>query len=171
MIVQTVREPREVLASVASLLATLRGAFSDRVDPHAIGREVLARWSRGAEQAHAARQDPAIGADRFFDVCYADLVCNPVRIIQRIYEYFELEFTATAERRMREYLLRFPRGHRPRHDYRLETFGIRPDEVDARFQPLRAALGRGGAERGRGRVVTVPDLTGRPMVPPVCQSA
>ncbi len=137
MIIQTHREPREVLASVASLLATLRGAFSDRIDPKAIGREVLQRWSRGIEQAEEARRDPAIGGGRFFDVRYEDLVRDPLQVVDRIYEYFELELSAAVLARMREHLRRSPRNLRPRHVYTLEMFGSNPDEVDERFLRYR----------------------------------
>jgi hypothetical protein len=155
MIVQTIRDPQEVLPSVASLLATLRGAFSDRVDPRAVGREVLSRWSRGLDQARAARRDPAIGADRFLDVHYEDLVSDPIRVINRIYEYFELTLTEAAERRMQAHLARLERGRQSRHNYRLETFGLGPDEVDALFPPSGDALDR-GTRRDRTPLATVP---------------
>jgi hypothetical protein len=77
-----------------------------------------------------------------------------------------LEFTEAAERRMREHVVRHPRRQRPRHDYRLETFGIRPDEVDARFQPLRDVLDAGSARHRGGPVVTVPDATVPPTLSP-----
>ena len=44
LVVQTHREPLEILASAASLTVVLRSTFSDFVDPAAIGGEMTKFW-------------------------------------------------------------------------------------------------------------------------------
>ena len=54
-IIQTHREPSEAMSSLASLSATLRRAFSDKVDDDAVAQEMQKRWSNALHTAIAAR--------------------------------------------------------------------------------------------------------------------
>ena len=46
VVVQTHRDPTDVMASVSSLECKLRGAGTDAIDPHATGAEQVRLWSR-----------------------------------------------------------------------------------------------------------------------------
>jgi len=147
MIVQTHRDPLEVMASVSSLECILRGAVSDDIDPHAVGRQQVALWSQILRRGTAARDRAKGESDRFFDVHFADLLADPIDCVKRIYAHFSLPLTPEAEERMRRFLADNARDKHGVHHYTLETFGIDPaeagrhfEEYCERFQVKRGAL-------------------------------
>ena len=67
---------------------------------------------------------------------YADLVQQPVDAVRRIYEKGGLEFTASTEARIRDYLAAKPQGKFGRHAYSLseETEAARRRGLFQRYQ-------------------------------------
>jgi hypothetical protein len=136
-IVQTHRDPLEVLSSTASLTAVLRRAFSDKIDLEDIGAEVTQRWAEGIRRAMAVRNARGAARDRFLDVRYRDLVSNPIATVRRIYAGFELEWTGDVEARMQRFLSANPQYKHGKHDYALARFGLVPEDVKSLFQSYR----------------------------------
>ena len=100
---QTHRDPRVVLGSVASLTLSLQSAFAEPLDLEEIGRD-LRSWSEALERGmHVRHADPA-GARRFVDVRYQQLLADPIGTVRRIYTHFDLPLSAEAEHRMRSHL-------------------------------------------------------------------
>jgi len=133
IIVQTHRDPLTVLASVASLTLVLQGAFTDHLDMAEIGAEVAERWSSGLERALHARRDPRVDA-RFVDVRYRDLVADPLAIVRRIYDRFDMTLSADAESRMRRFLDHHPKDRHGAHRYSLAAFGLDAGDLRPRFK-------------------------------------
>jgi len=140
-IVQTHRDPLQVMASLASLGTTLRAAFSEHVDPVAVGREKARRWGDGLLDAMAARDAGSLPAKAFLDVGYRNIVADPIATVARIHGHFGLEFSDQAEARMREFLARNPKDKHGRHRYTLEQFGLDPEHERARFAEYRQRFG------------------------------
>jgi hypothetical protein len=139
LIVQTHRNPTTVMASVSSLMFALRGAVSDHVDPHEVGRDQLDTWTWGLARTMAAREK--LPADRVIDIHFTDTVNRPVETVTRIYEHFGLELTAAVEQGVRDYLADNPRTKHGVHTYTLEEFGIDEDEADEAFAGYRERFG------------------------------
>lgn len=137
LVVQTHRDPVVVLASVVSLTATLRGAFSDAVDRTAIARVELRRWAEAVQHAIDVRTEGRVPDDQFVDVHYRDLVADPVGTVRGIYRGFGLPFSEDAERAMRRYLARHPTGENGAHHYSLAACGLDADEVSRTFKAYR----------------------------------
>lgn len=135
-IVQTHREPAEVLGSLASLTAQLRGVFSDHVDPGAIGSELAAYWARALDRAAKVRA--ARGPISFHDIPYSQLCEDPLRVIHSLYRLLDLPFSAEAESRMESFLKAHPREQHGRHRYELADFGLDATQEAARFSDYRA---------------------------------
>jgi hypothetical protein len=140
-IVQTHRDPLQVLASLASLSTALRGAFSDAVDPAAVGREMSARWGGGVLSAMAARDSGRLPDEAFMDVGYRRIVDAPLETVRAIYARFGRELTDAAESAMRRFLAAHPKNKHGRHRYSLEAFGLDREEETARFAAYRARFG------------------------------
>ncbi len=140
-VILTHRDPLEVAASVASLTATLRGAFSDRIDPVAIGREMTERWADGLTRALRTRDAHPEWRDQFLDVHYRDLVHDPIGTVRGIYRHFGLELGDEAEARMRAFLARNPKDKHGRHRYTLEQFGLDATEERRRYAAYRERFG------------------------------
>jgi len=133
-IVQTHRDPVTVVASLASMSAALQRAFTDRVEPRDIGREVLQRWTSGLERSMQLRQSGRLPADRFVDVHYADLTRDPMATVRRIYTQFGLALSPTAEARMSRFLADNPQDKHGPHRYALENFGLDGESLARRFK-------------------------------------
>ncbi len=134
-IVQTHRDPSRVLSSYINLIQGFRAIFEQDIDRRAIAREQLEVWAAGAEKAIAVRREanPA----QFFDLYFGDFVADPIGSVKRIYERFDLQLSAEAEQRMRQWHASTPEGKpkgepdKPRHS--MEDVGITRAETLDRF--------------------------------------
>ena len=133
-IVQTHRDPFDVLPSTASLTAVLRRAFSDKIDLEDIGAEVIQRWAEGIRRAMAIRNDHGVARDRFIDVRYRDLVSDPIATVRRVYAVFDLGWTGDVEDRMQRFLTANPQHKHGKHDYALAQYGLIPENIRCLFQ-------------------------------------
>ena len=136
-IVQTHRDPVQVVASLTSLVTLLRGLASDDVDPVAIGAEWTARLAAGLERAMAARARALPPDVRVFDMQFADLLRDEIGMVRRIYAHFDLELSAEAESRMRRFLAENPRDKHGRHRYTLAAAGLDPATERRRYAAYR----------------------------------
>jgi LPS sulfotransferase NodH len=71
---------------------------------------------------------------QLFDVRYAELLRDPMSMVRRIYEFFDLELTGAAETAMQRFLLANPKNKGGVHRYSLEEFGLNPETERPRFQ-------------------------------------
>jgi len=136
-VVLTHREPLEVLASEASLHTVLRQTFSDAVDPAVVGREVTELTAEEIQAGLRARDDGCAPPERFLDVRYRDLAADPIGTVRKIYEHFDMPFTATAQARMQRYVAETPKDKHGAHVYSLAQFGLNPDEERERYRAYR----------------------------------
>jgi hypothetical protein len=133
LVVQTHRAPSQVVASLASLEWTLRGATSDQLDPRAEGAEaadLIDRMLRAGMQSRAAHPERE---GQFFDLAYPDLVADPFGSVKRIYERFGLDFTGELEARMRAFLAANASDKHGVHKYTPASFGLDATRLDARY--------------------------------------
>jgi Sulfotransferase family len=122
--VQTHRDPLKVIASLASLVAMLRGMASDRIDAHAIGAEWTVILARGLEKAMQVRAAGAVRDDQFFDMQFSEFIADEIAMVRRIYTHFDREFTPEAESRMRRFLAANPKDKHGAHRYTLAQSGL-----------------------------------------------
>jgi hypothetical protein len=134
-IVHMHRDPRDTIASGASLNATLHAMHADTVDQHRVGAQWLQRMGWTNDRAMAARGSWASEgreADRVTDIGFEAAVDDPIGQVARVYDSLGLPLTAEAESAMRRWLIERPReASRPR--YALDDYGLRPEQVDERF--------------------------------------
>lgn len=135
------RDPCMALASAASLIATLRRAFSTAVDPALLGNVLAERWAEGLERAMAAREaEPALTA-RTLDLRYTELTARPIAVVRRIYEHWAVPLRPAAEARMQRFLAEQSEQGGHRHRYAPASFGLERSTVEARFAAYRARYG------------------------------
>ena len=139
LLVHTHRDPATVLASVSSLMTTMRSSVSRRVDPRRIGPEQLDAWTWGMERVMAVRD--RLPADRVVDVRYEDTVADPVGTVQRVYRHLGLDLTPSVSVAVEGYLAANPRDKHGSHHYRLEDFGLEASEVREAFAAYNARFG------------------------------
>lgn len=130
------RDPVKVLLSVARLTELIRGPFTRRTDPRAIGRQESLRWREGARRMLLAAWGDNY-AGRICHVHYLDLIFDPIATIEQIYGHFGMELSGTARERMQEMVTQ-PRG--PRR-YRFDDHGFDPDEERRKFREYMVEFG------------------------------
>jgi hypothetical protein len=143
------RAPREAVASYASLVHTLRRAYSDSVSAAAVGRQALTRTATAMQRALEVRGGAGVvdqrpdgvvdprpdGDGAFVDVSYRDLVDDPAGAVRRVYDRLGRPFEAGMEERIGQWTAANPQhGHGP-HRYDLARFGLTDADVDAAFAP------------------------------------
>lgn len=120
-IVQTHRDPLEVIPSWASLCYSLWQQNSDVADPIVCGRHWDEKFARGIRKTMRVRD--AGNQDRFLDVDYRDTARDPIGVVERICDFVDWPHTPQARAAQEEWIAANRRDLRPPHDYTLEMFG------------------------------------------------
>ncbi|MCC6847350.1 MAG: aminotransferase class III-fold pyridoxal phosphate-dependent enzyme [Deltaproteobacteria bacterium] len=130
-IVQTHRDPAQVMASYVELIAGFRAIYEGDIDRAAIASEQLEVWAAAAERAMAtrARHDPV----QFHDVFFPDFVADPIASVRAIYGRFGMVLSAEAEARMRAWQGGDPDGAQARPRRVDDGLGLPPARVRERF--------------------------------------
>jgi len=123
-VVITHRDPLRVIGSLADLMATLHWMHSDQVD-HAGIAELLA-FGLGfvMDEVTAVRDAGALPEDQIADVVYADLVADPVGVVEALHQGWDRKITAEYRARLEAYLATHHSGRSSAHDYRFEDTGL-----------------------------------------------
>ena len=140
-IVHTHRDPIKVCASVASLTAMLRGAGSDHIDLHAIGRQQLDWWAKLVDESLSQRKRFAAQQSQFFDVKLRETVADPLDVVRRMYAHFGFALPGEVDTRMRNFMASHPRDRHGSHTYTPEDFGIDPVRDREPFEEYIAYFG------------------------------
>lgn len=129
----THRDPREAISSLCSLYAYTRAIFSDRVDPQAIGREIVeGYWLSALDRAQEIRAK--LPPERCADVRYPDLTRAPVDTAERTYQALGLGFDGDVRDALEGFVTADrARPHR-RHEHSLAGFGLQPEALRERFR-------------------------------------
>src|SRR5262249_54732862 len=123
-IVQTHRDPLQVLASFTSLVTTLRRLYSGRADARAIGEEQAAFLAEGLGRAPAFRGAGTLPEGQVQDLPFADFVRDPIGRIGAIYRHLGRTLSAEAAARMRRFLAENPGDRHGAHRYRFADTGL-----------------------------------------------
>ena len=123
-IIQTHRDPLKVLPSASSLVNALSWVRSDSVDFDAIRQRFSADgMAMSLDRMRAFRESGGIDPDRFHDVAYDDLMRQPLREIEKIYERFAMTLTQDALSRIDSALRHAPKDVHGKHDYSFAMAG------------------------------------------------
>jgi hypothetical protein len=140
-LILTHRDPLEVVASVASLHAVLRRAFSNAVDPIAIGPEVSQMLASDIQRGMQALDAGCVPSGQLLNIWYTDLLRDPLATVRRIYAHFDLPLHPQVEERMRRFPSENGQDANGRHEYSLEQFGLDADTERERYRPYCERFG------------------------------
>lgn len=134
--VVTHREPASILASVSSLIATLRSAFSDDVDAEAIGRYHVGLYAQSLDLL-VDHCDGGVLADRLVaHTPHQAMLDDPDAALDHVYAQLELPRSDAARRAASERVHEAREDHAGAHHYVSADFGIDADDAD-RFDRYR----------------------------------
>ena len=132
LLVQTHRDPLRIIASIGSLVPTLRSLASDDVDVPAAAAEFADYIIEGLDRSLAARLDGTVPADQVVDTQFASFMADPFATIGAIYDRLGLELTAEAESAMRAFLADHVGGPARRSPLHVPATGLDEAELRAR---------------------------------------
>jgi len=104
LLVQTHRDPLRIVASLTSLLGTLRRLGTDAISPPDMATEFGGYLVTGLDRSVAARVDGTVSPDRVVDVHFRAFMADPFATIRAVYERLGLELAPESEQRMRDFL-------------------------------------------------------------------
>ena len=137
LFIQTHRAPAQVMGSWNSLVERARSAMMESFARTEIGAEQLDFMSDMLNRATRFRIARPELEDRWIDVAYVDLVRDPMAVVRTVYDRFGWRLEEPAGDGMEAWLRRQAerRRRQTRHRYRLEDYGLTPEQVDAAFAP------------------------------------
>lgn len=130
MMVQTHRNPAEIIGSIASLLSKMRRGIVGEFDAKALARRELHYWGEAARRTIAAQQR---APDRFVNVDYRSFIGDPIGSIRSVYDRFGLRLTPSVEAAMQAWTANNPQNKHGQHRYSLSDFGLDQGDIDAVF--------------------------------------
>lgn len=138
LVVHCHRDPLEAVASYASLIFTLRRAYTVEVSSRAVGRQALQRCATALGRALAVREGEAGRA--IIDVTHRDVVRDPLSVVRLIYRRAGRSLGDGSEARMRRWLSLNPKDGHGEHRYSPADFGLTKRDVDDAFAPYMERL-------------------------------
>lgn len=140
MVVHTHRDPLQVVPSFHKLTTTFQAVLSDRVDrPRTVALNL--RWlsTLVAASQHARAQIPT---QRVLDVDYADLVADPLTVVEAIHAHFGLELDDHYRGRLQRFIAANPQRKHGQNPYTAADFGQPQAEIAEAFAPYRERFRR-----------------------------
>src|ERR1700744_1732983 len=133
LIVQTHRDPLNVISSIAALTHHLRRMGSDESSVAECAAQSYEEIVVGLQREMALRDSGAVPADRIIDVKFADFMTDPWATIGGIYQALGRELRPETEQRMRDFLAAHPSdgGH---GRYTWSDTNLNADEVRERVR-------------------------------------
>jgi hypothetical protein len=131
-ILHTYRDPIQVVPSLASLIVTLKGAFSYNISPTESGPGAVDYCLRNLRKFFPSVE--RLSPNAYTDVAYLDLVRNPLAVVRWIYARLGEQLSPEAEAKMERFLAENPQGKRGRHRYSLADFGLQREAIDEQFR-------------------------------------
>jgi len=132
-IIQTHRDPGKAMPSLCSLLMSLDPFMEgDRTEQHAqvIMRREVAKWAKAVRLADAVRERHP---GQVIDVVHGDFHRDPMRVLERIYEFIDMEITDDLRPALEQRIAEKPELSRGIHRYDIADFGITADEVREQY--------------------------------------
>lgn len=133
-VIQTHRDPIEVIPSLISFYFNLWQVYMDNPDPLRAGQQVEEQWKGAIEKVFAFRQ--RAGDDRFLDIQFADTVAKPFEVMERIYAFLSLPFPDDTKQEATKFLEANRRDRRPAH-LRAEIYGVSEQMITEDFVDYR----------------------------------
>ena len=137
-VVQTHRDPVDTIPSLSSMTFGLWKIYSDHADARVLGSTWARKFAKGMNHTMDVREQ--MGEEHFLDLWFKDTVSQPLREIQKVYDFVGMDFTEEARAEMEQWQDFNKRELRPAHAYSLEEFGFTETGLKDQFARYRASF-------------------------------
>ncbi len=135
------RDPLVLLASLTSLIATLRWSHSDAVDLRAIAESHLRRYASTFDRLVDWTEQGRLPAAQLHHSHFRDFQQAPLETVREIYAAFDRPFSEETAAALRSALDANPREKHGAHTYSADDLGAPPDEIRSRFARYQRTFG------------------------------
>ncbi len=134
-IVQTHRDPQKTTGSFCSMVSHGRGIFSDDVDAKEVARHWVKKVNRLMESSIAVREqlEKSGKENRFIDVSYYDLLKDPDKEVERIYQFAGLPFDQSALQSVKKTKKKNVQNRFGKHRYNIEDFALTVESIEQQY--------------------------------------
>ena len=136
------RSPGEAVPSYASLVLSLRRAYSEQVSPVRVGRQALWRCETAMNRCLAVRRAEP---ERFVDVEYRDLLERPLATVEAVYDRLGRALPPALPEAVTTWLARHPQHGHGVHRYDRESFGLSEASLRQAFAPYYEQIPTGAS--------------------------
>ncbi|MCK5755384.1 MAG: sulfotransferase [Mycobacterium sp.] len=140
LIVQTHRDPLNVISSISALTHHLRRLASDESSITDCAAQSCEEIVVGLERATEMRDSGVMPESQVIDVHFADFMRDPLATVRTLYTALGRELDCTTETRMREHLAAHPGDHGGTR-YRWSDTGLDAGEVRERVRRYQERYG------------------------------
>lgn len=130
LIVQTHRDPVEVVNSANSLFHTLH---SFQLSPYDPKKMVAANLDQLEDIYKKNAEKRKLLNHNICDVDYKELVSDPIGTTKKVYAHFGLEWTSSYETALEQFMQHNPKDKLGKHSYSAEDFGLTDQYIRERF--------------------------------------
>jgi hypothetical protein len=127
------RDPADMLTSLSSLHARFYGIVSDEIDPVAIGQYQRWQWEIVLNRFLNVRKQK-ISNHNIFDISFKSLTNNPIKEVERVYQYLGLTLTHEVKQKMIQWLQEDvslgKKGAAGKHEYDAKWFGLDVQDIN-----------------------------------------
>lgn len=148
-VILTHRNPLITLPSLCRLWESWSIAFDKdgAFDKHQFGQFIKPFQDKYLTVPLKFRQKHPEYENSIFDCIYEEFFSDPIGIVQKIYEKFDLEYTEEFEERMKIYLINNQQGKYGRHKYSLEEYGFDKENLYQEYKEYMDLFGYGISEK------------------------
>ncbi|MBB84688.1 MAG: sulfotransferase family protein [Deltaproteobacteria bacterium] len=141
-VIQTHRDPLQIMGSTVSLISAILWMRAKELDPEGVKLAFgPAYYAPQLYEVMRLRDEGQLPAAQFHDVRFKDLMETPFETIRTAYTAFGWEYTDDAERRMRSYLEKKPRGKFGKHFYSFHDLGLDFETERNRYRAYQERFG------------------------------
>lgn len=142
-VVLTHRNPIVAQPSLCRLIESWCIAFDQEgsFDKHRFGLTQAVYEKQCVMGPLAYRKENPEHEDRIFDCVYEEFFSDPIAMVKKIYEKYDLEYTREFEDRMKTYLQNNKQGKYGRHVYSNEEYGFDPEKIYEEYKPYMDQYG------------------------------
>jgi len=140
-VVITHRDPLRVVGSLADMMATLHWMHSDHVDHQVLVQFLCMGLELQMDAVTAERDAGTLPDDQIDDVRYADLMANPVGVVEGLYASWGLDMSDAFRARLDAYVASRHTHRGVTHDYHFEDTGLDVIEHRALVAGYQARFG------------------------------
>lgn len=144
-IIVTHRNPIYTFPSVCRLMESWHIAFDQdgSFDKHRFAQFQQVFMEKYIQVPFKYRKEHPEKENQILDCMYEDLFSNPIQMVKRIYQAYDLKYTEAFEKRMKIYLKNNKQGKYGRHTYSLEEYGFTGEGLYQKYKDYMDYYGYG----------------------------